>query len=147
MGIIYTGMLALYAFVNERNIAALIALMTFASLVAFYFYNKYPAKILPGDSLTYLLGGVLATVAIVGNIEKAAVIVSIPFFIEFFLKLKGRFKPQSYGYFEKGKVKSFYNKIYSIPHIFTRTGKYTEKQVTYFLIFIELIFSSLIWLV
>jgi len=147
MGIIYTGMLALYAFVNERHIAALIALMAFASLLAFYFYNKTPAKILPGDSLTYLLGGVLATVAIIGNMEKAVLILSVPFFIEFFLKLRGKFKPQSYGYFENGKVKSFYKKIYSIPHIFTRTGKYTEKQVVYFLIFIELVFSSLVWVV
>jgi UDP-N-acetylglucosamine--dolichyl-phosphate N-acetylglucosaminephosphotransferase len=147
MGIVYMGSLGLFAYVNESYVAALIALLTFTSLIGFYFYNKYPAKILPGDSLTYLLGGTLAVVAIIGNIERAALIISIPFFIEFFLKSKSRFKAQSFGYYKDGKIKSIYNKIHSIPHILTITGKYTEKQVVYFMISIELVFASLIWVI
>ena len=147
MGIVYVGMLGLYAFVNNREVAAIFALITLFALIAFYFYNKYPAKILPGDSLTYLLGGVIAVIAILGNIEKAAIIASIPFFIEFILKLRSKFKAKSYGYYLNGKIKSYHNKIYSIPHLLTRTGKYTEKQVFWFLISLELIFSSLIWVI
>lgn len=148
MGIVYTGMLGLYAFVNNREVAALIALITFAALIAFYIYNKYPAKILPGDSLTYLLGGVIATIAILGNIEKAAVVASIPFIIEFILKARSKFKAKSYGYYKNGKIKSYHNnKIYSIMHLFTRTGKYTEKQIFLFMIGIEFVFSLLIWVV
>lgn len=148
MGIIYTGMLGLYAFINNREVAALIALITFAALIAFYLYNKYPAKILPGDSLTYLLGGVIATIAILGNIEKAAVVASIPFMIEFILKARSKFKAKSYGYYKDGKIRSYHNsKIYSIAHLFTRTGKFTEKQIFWFMILIELIFSSLIWVI
>src|SRR3989344_3565010 len=86
LGLIYIGNLGLYAYLNNRPLAALIAAVTFESLLAFYYYNKYPAKIFPGDSLTYFLGASLATIAIVGNIEKAALIISIPFFIEFFLQ-------------------------------------------------------------
>ncbi len=147
LGLVYFGMLGLYAFFYERYVAALIALVTFAGLLAFYRYNKNPAKIFPGDSLTYVLGALLASIAIVGNIEKAALIVSIPFFIEFILKLRGRFKLQSYGYYKDGKVCSMYKKVYSIPHILTRTGRYNEKQIVLFVILIELFFSSLIWLV
>ncbi|MBL7147632.1 MAG: hypothetical protein ISS82_02295 [Nanoarchaeota archaeon] len=147
MGIVYTGMLGLYAYVNESYIAAILALITFTSLIAFYRYNKFPAKILPGDSLTYLLGAVIVCIAVIGNLEKAALIISIPFFIEFLLKARSKFKADSYGYYQNGKIMSKYKKIYSIPHFFTRTGKYTEKQVVYFIILIELIFSSLIWLV
>src|SRR3989344_1949718 len=76
MGLVYTGMLGLYAYTNGRLISALIALMAFSALLAFYYYNKCPAKILPGDSLTYLLGGILASIAIIGNIERAVLIVS-----------------------------------------------------------------------
>ena len=148
MGIIYTGMLGLYAYVNNREVATVIALIVLFSLIAFYFYNRYPAKILPGDSLTYLLGGVIAVIAILGNIEKAALIASIPFLIEFILKARSKFKAKSYGYYKNGKIMSYHNnKIYSILHILTRTGKYTEKQVFWFMIFIELIFSSLIWVI
>ena len=148
MGIVYTGMLGLYAYVNNREVAVVIALITLFALIAFYLYNKYPARILPGDSLTYLLGAVIACLAILGNIEKAAIIASIPFFIEFVLKLRSKFRAKSYGYFKNGKIKSYHNnKIYSIPHLLTRTGKYTEKQVFWFMILVELIFSSLIWVI
>ena len=154
MGIVYTGMLGLYSYANregayydERTTAAVFALIIFSALVAFYIFNKTPAKILPGDSLTYLLGGALAAIAIIGNLERAALIISIPFFAEFILKLRGRFRKQSYGYYENGKVKSLYDKIYSLPHIFTRTGKFTERQVVYIFILIELFFSSLIWMI
>ncbi len=147
MGLVYMGMLSAYAYVNGRTIASLIAGVAFFSLLAFYYYNKSPAKILPGDSLTYFLGGTLACVAILGNIERAALIVSIPFFIEFFLKSRKKFKAHSYGYCKDNKICSLYKKIYSIPHFFTRTGRFSEKQIVYFMIFIELVFSSLIWVV
>jgi UDP-N-acetylglucosamine--dolichyl-phosphate N-acetylglucosaminephosphotransferase len=148
MGIVYTGMLGVYAFVNGRYIAALLALLTFMSLLAFYYYNRYPARVLPGDSLTYLLGAVIASIAIIGDIERAALIAAIPFIIELILKARSKLKAKSYGYYKDGKVYSLHDKkIYSIPHIFTRTGKFTEKQITYFMILIELVFASLIWLV
>ena len=146
MGIVYLSSLGLYAYVHSRFSAAAIAGIAVCALLAFYYYNKVPAKILAGDSLTYLLGGVLVTVAVLGNIERAALIASMPFFIEFMLKLRGKFKKKTIGYYENGKIRSHYgNKVYSIPHLLTRTGKFTEKQVVYFMMLVQLIFSSLIW--
>jgi len=148
LGLIYIGMLGLYAYVNGSYVAAIIALTTFASLLAFIKFNWYPSKIFPGDSLTYLLGAVLACIAILGNMEKAVLIVSIPFFIEFILKATSGFKAQSFGYWKDGKIHSLYeNKIYSLTHLFSRTGKFTEKQIVIFLMFIELIFALLIWVI
>ncbi|MFH1210173.1 MAG: hypothetical protein V1663_05290 [archaeon] len=145
LGIVYIGMLGLYAFVNNSYLGALFSLIGFSSLLAFYIFNKYPAKILPGDSLTYLIGALIACIAIIGNLERAALISAVPFFIEFILKARKRFNAKSYGYYKYGKIKSYYDKIYSIPHIFTRTGRFTEKQVVFFVILIQLFFSSLIW--
>lgn len=152
LGMIITGMLGIYGYFNienqflsERIAAVVISAVIFSALFAFYFFNRFPAKILPGDSLTYIIGGSIASIAIIGNLEKAALIASIPFFIEFILKMRGRFKKQSFGYYHDENVKSLYNKIYSIPHIFTITGKFNEKQVVYFIWSIELFFSSLIW--
>src|SRR3990167_1512873 len=147
LGLIYLGNLGLFAYVNDRMDAALIAAVAFACMLGFFYYNKFPAKIFPGDSLTYLLGGTLAVIAIIGNIEKAGMIMSIPFFIEFILKARGRFKNQSYGTYSNGKVKSLYNKIYSIPHFFTITGKFTEGQVVYLTILVQLVFAGLVWVV
>ncbi len=146
MGLVYMGSLGLYAFVNQSYIGSLIALIIFSSLLGFYYFNRFPARILPGDSLTYLLGAGIACIAILGNIEKAALVVAIPFFIEFLFKSRSKFKAQSYGYCHNGKIKSKYTRIYSLTHLFMKGG-YTEKQIVYFLIGIEVIFSSLIWLV
>ncbi len=147
LGIIYLSNLSMYAYIHGSENAALIGIITCAALLAFLLFNAYPAKIFPGDSLTYLLGGVLASMAIIGDIEKAALIVSIPFFIEFALKLRGRLKKQSYGTIKDGKVKSLYDKIYSIPHIFTYSGKFTEKQVVFFVYCIEIVCAFMIWLI
>ena len=120
--------------------------MTCGALLAFLLFNTPPAKIFPGDSLTYLLGGVLVSMAIIGNIERAALIVSIPFFIEFILKIRGKLKKQSYGTINDGKIHSLYDKIYSIPHFFTIQNKFTEKQVVFFVWLIELFCCSLLWI-
>lgn len=149
MGIVYMGMLGLYSYVNGRWLAALFALLIFSSLLAFWFYNKYPAKILPGDSLTYLLGGGLAVIAIVGNIEKAVLVASIPFVAEFFLKLRSRFGAESYGCYSNGAVCRLGadRKIYSLTHLLLNKCKYTERQICYRFMLMELVFCLLIWVV
>jgi len=147
MALIYLASLGIYAYAHQQFIAALVALMAFASLCAFWLYNKFPAKILPGDSLTYFLGGTLATIAILGDMERAALIVSIPFFVEFFLKLRARFNADSFGVYINGKIQSKYDKIYSITHLFMGKGNYTEKQIVWFIVGIQLIFSLLIWII
>lgn len=148
MGLVYFGMLGLYAFYNNNYIAAVLSLVTLFALVAFLKFNWYPAKIFPGDSLTYLLGAVLACIAILGNMEKAVIIISIPFAIEFFLKARSRFKAQSFGQYSKGKVKSLHgDSIYSLVHLFTQEGKYTEQQITIRLMIFEFFVSLLIWLI
>ncbi len=147
LGIVYLTSLGSYAYFHGRIIAAIIAFVTLAALFAFYLFNKYPAKILPGDSLTYLLGAVLASIAIVGNLEKATLIVSIPFFIEFFLKLRGKFQKKTVGTLQDGKIISKYTTIYSLPHLFMRKPHYTERQIVFFMYLIELVFALLIWVV
>ena len=56
MGLVYTGMLSIYAYTLQEFATAALGAIAFMALLAFLYYNKYPAKIFPGDSLTYLLG-------------------------------------------------------------------------------------------
>jgi len=147
LAVLYIGNLSFYAWYVGSDTAALIGFISCAALLGFLVFNWFPAKIFPGDSLTYLAGGVLASMAILGNMEKAALIVSIPFFIEFVLKLRGGLKKQSYGTYFNGRVKSFYRKIYSIPHLFTTSGKFSEKEVVLLVWGIELVFCALVWVV
>lgn len=148
LGLAYIGMLGLFAAYHQNYFVSVLCLATFAALLAFLKFNWFPAKILPGDSMTYLLGAVLACIAIVGNMEKAVIICAIPFAIEFFLKARSKFKAESFGIYKNGKIANIYGKnIYSLVHIFSRTEKLTEKQIVISLMVIELLISSLIWII
>ena len=147
MGAIYLFSLGMYAYVHQSFVASLIAFIALSTVLTFWYFNKIPAKIFPGDSLTYFLGGALATVAIVGGLEFPALIISIPFLVEFLLKWRSNFSADTFGIWINGKILSKYEKVYSIMHLFTRTGNFTEKQITNYVIAIQIFFSVLIWLI
>jgi len=140
-GIIILSFLSLIAYITGTLWLAIIGLCMVASLLVFYFYNKYPAKVFPGDVLTYTIGALIAGMAILGNFEKIAVFVFIPYILETILKVRGRLKKQSFGIPNEDKsLEMPYNKIYGLTHLsifilkkFKR--KVYEKDVVY-LIFI-----------
>ncbi len=118
MGIIIVGTLGYISWLAGSNNAALIAACVVASLIAFFMFNKRPAIVFPGDTLTYSVGASIGIVAITGNVEKFALIMFIPYFIEFFLKLRGRFQKESFGkLLSDGNLANRYNKWYSLTHV------------------------------
>ncbi len=144
MGIIYMSALGLFALLNHNSISILF-LVTSVSLIGFIIYNWYPAKILPGDSLTYLLGALLASGLIVGNMEKLGVILIIPFIIEFLLKLRSKFKASCLGKLRQdGRLDPPYGrKIYSLTHLIMNIHPFTERQVTIILILFQTIIAAI----
>jgi len=148
MGIVYLLGLGISALLNDRTSGAVTFLVTLAALTGFIWYNWYPARILPGDSLTYLLGSIVASGVIVGNMEKNGIIVMLPFIIEFFLKLKVKFNVSCLGKLrEDGRLDPPYGrKIYSWTHAAMNLKLLTEKQVTLILILIQAFFVVLIFL-
>jgi UDP-N-acetylglucosamine--dolichyl-phosphate N-acetylglucosaminephosphotransferase len=127
----------------------LIGLCMAASLLAFWIFNKTPAKVFPGDVLTYSVGALIGTMAILGNFEKIAVVIFIPFIIEMILKVRGGMKPprkQSFGIPQKdGSLKLPYDKIYGLTHFSILVlskfkKKVYENDVVYFIYLIQFIF-------
>src|SRR3989338_8334524 len=89
-----------------------------AALIAFYIFNKYPAKVFPGDTLTYPVGALIAVIAILGNMEKIAIFFFIPYILETILKLRGGLKKESFAKLnEKGTLEMPYKKIYGLEHL------------------------------
>jgi len=145
MGTVYTLSLGLYILMaGERN-AAVLLLTASAALLSFLRYNWYPARILAGDSLTYLLGSLVATGVILGNMERAGLIVMSPFIVEFLLKARSRFKASCIGKLRAdGKLDPPYGrKVYSWTHLFMNLGRLNEVEVTIGLIAVQVIFASL----
>jgi len=117
-GILILGALSVVTFINGNLWLSVIASCMVAALVAFYFFNKYPAKVFPGDTLTYPVGALIGAIAILGNAEKIAIFFFIPYILEFFLKARGRLKKESFGVIQKdGSLELKYPKVYGLEHI------------------------------
>ncbi|MDP8012943.1 MAG: hypothetical protein RAK22_02470, partial [Nanoarchaeota archaeon] len=116
-----------------------------STLVAYLYFGAYPAKFLPGDSLTYFIGAGFASLAIMTNIKAFALVLIIPWIAEFFLKARAHFHAHSWGIIQKdGTLKSLYgDRVYSLTHLFLRTGKFKEWQIVLFFTLIEVFFSAL----
>jgi len=129
----------------------LVAAIVIFALLGFLVFNKYPSQVFPGDSLTFALGSLVACFAIVGNIEKFALILFIPFIIEGFLKWGSNFKAENFGKPRKdGSLKRPSKKIFSLTHLaiwiiekIKPSHKAYEKEVILTIVFIEIIFIIL----
>ena len=138
-GIIILSALAIVTYLTGNAWLSLIALFMVASLIAFYFFNKFPAKVFPGDILTYSIGALIASIAILGDIEKIAVFFFIPYITEVVLKIRGKLKKESFAKINKdGSLEMPYKKIYSLTHLsvyilkkIKPNKKAFEKEVVY----------------
>jgi UDP-N-acetylglucosamine--dolichyl-phosphate N-acetylglucosaminephosphotransferase len=129
-GIIILSFLSFISYITGSSWLALIGVCMVASLLVFYFYNKFPAKVFPGDILTYAIGALIACMAILGNFEKIAVFIFIPYILEVILKLRGKLKKQSFLIPQKdGSLEMPYDKIYGLTHLSLFILKKFKKKV------------------
>ena len=138
-GILILGFLSYVAYVTGSSWLALVGLVMAAALVGFLYYNRYPAKVFPGDSLTWSIGALIAGMAILGNFEKIAVFVFIPYILETILKVSGKLAKQSFAKpLKDGTLDLKYKKIYGLEHLavyilkrLKPSKKVYEKDVVY----------------
>jgi UDP-N-acetylglucosamine--dolichyl-phosphate N-acetylglucosaminephosphotransferase len=138
-GILILSFLSFVAYQTGSAWLSLVGLIMVAALLGFYIYNKYPAKVFPGDSITWAIGALIAGMAILGNFEKIAVFVFIPYILEFFLKLRGNLRKASFARPNKDRsLNPPYKKIYGLEHLsiyilkrIKPSKKVYEKDVVY----------------
>lgn len=136
-GIITLSALSIVAYFTGYPWLAMISLCMVAALFAFLLFNFTPARVLPGDVLTYPIGGLIAIMAILGNFEKIALFFFIPVIIEVILKSRGKLVKHSFGQPNlDGSLSLKYDKIYGLTHLsiflLSKAGiRPTEKRVVY----------------
>jgi UDP-N-acetylglucosamine--dolichyl-phosphate N-acetylglucosaminephosphotransferase len=138
-GILILGFLSYVAYATGSPWISLVGLIMVAALIGFLYYNKYPAKVFPGDSLTWSIGALIATMAILGDFEKIAIFVFIPYILETILKIRGRLVKQSFAKPNKDKsLEMPFQKIYGLEHLavyvlkrIKPSKKVYEKDVVY----------------
>jgi UDP-N-acetylglucosamine--dolichyl-phosphate N-acetylglucosaminephosphotransferase len=130
MGVIILSVLGFVAFLGDNAIATVLAFGMAGALLAFLLFNWYPAQIFPGDTLTYSVGALIACVAVLGNLQKIAVLLFIPYVLDFFLPLRARFgvraqaKPNP-----DGSLELPYDKIYDTTHLAIAVLKKVKRKV------------------
>jgi len=147
MGTVLHLSIGLYAYHQGKYQAAMIALCFTFALIAFLRYNWYPASVFPGD-LNYTIGAVFASVTIIGNMEKFAILCFTPYILEAFLKAMSKFEAESYGILQQnGTVKPREKKIRGLTHLVMNLGEFTEPQVTSILIGLEILVCTLSFII
>jgi UDP-N-acetylglucosamine--dolichyl-phosphate N-acetylglucosaminephosphotransferase len=147
MGTIAVGTLGFIAWQSNALAAAVIAACTVMALLAFLLFNWYPARVFPGNVMTYTVGATLAVVAILGNLEKYALILFLPYFAELVLKARGGFQQESFAKPEGTGLRNRTKKWYSLNHaaidLLRRLhGKATEEHAVLLILGAELILAA-----
>ena len=150
-GMIILFALSVITFLLGDKWLSVIGLCMVASLIAFYLFNKYPAKVFPGDVMTYSVGALIVVLAILGGIEKIALFFFIPYIIETGLKLRGKLKKESFAKVnEDGSLEMPYKKVYGLEHIaiwvlkkIKKNKKVYEKEVVYFINIFQILIIAL----
>lgn len=121
--------------------AALIASAMLGALIAFLYFNWFPAKIFPGDSLTLMMGAGLAAIVIIGNMEKIGLMLISLYFVEFLFKAKHFFQAESFGIPQKNGTLKPNPKGGSLTHWVMRRGNFSEKQVVLIILGMQVVVS------
>lgn len=149
MGALILGALGLAAWQGGQGYVSLLAAMGFFTLVAFLVFNWFPARVFPGNTLTYFVGALIACIAIMGDLTRVALFLFIPYFIEFVLKARGRFRKESFARpLGDNSLRMPYEKIYGLEHLAVRIikrvkGECFERDVTVFMLGMELVLVAI----
>jgi len=76
--IVISATLALVFVLVGNSTAASLSLMLTGALVAFYLFNRYPARVFCGDSGSLAVGAAVGALAVIGRAEVIAIVVLVP---------------------------------------------------------------------
>lgn len=142
LGIIITSSMIAISFITGQTDALFLLFPLLGALVAFLWFNKYPAKIFPGDSMTLFVGATLACAAIISNMKTLGAILFIPMIVEFFLKARGHFKGENYGTIDEEGNLTYEGRIQSLAHLVMKWKKLKEYQIVAVLLLVEIAVCS-----
>ncbi|MGB4698853.1 MAG: hypothetical protein WBH08_13530, partial [Methanothrix sp.] len=152
MGVIILLVLGYVGLQNGKSDSSVLALVMVGALLAFLYFNWYPAKVFPGDTLTYSVGALVACVAILGDMEKIAVFLFIPYAIDFILPMRKGLNVEAFAKVnDDGSLEQPYDKIYDTAHLAIAVlrnikRKVYERDVVEFIYLIEVVMVGLAWI-
>jgi UDP-N-acetylglucosamine--dolichyl-phosphate N-acetylglucosaminephosphotransferase len=143
LGAIMLSALGLIAWLSGSAWVAMLSVVMVCALAAFLLYNRVPARVFPGDSLTYSVGAMIACIAILGNMEKYALIMFVPYMFDALMFVRFRYidgvgKVEAFGKVRPdGSLDMPNSKVYDFTHLAIKVvgkikAKVYEKDVVLF---------------
>jgi UDP-N-acetylglucosamine--dolichyl-phosphate N-acetylglucosaminephosphotransferase len=86
LGVISMTSLTIACIILGKYDVTIISMSMLGALIAFLYYNRYPAKIFPGDTGTLIIGAAVVCIAFIGRVKLIALIVLMPNIIDAALK-------------------------------------------------------------
>ena len=147
LGAIILATLAAISFLEGRVESAIIAVALLGALIAFLKFNWTPAKVFGGDSLTLMIGAGIATIVILGNMEKIGILLMALYFVELVLKARHKFQFEGFGIPTKDGFLRAPAESRSLTHIVMRWGKFKESQVVLAIFSMQLVISIVVFVI
>ncbi len=146
LGVIIVSTLSLIAALYGKPEALVIGVAVVGALLAFLRYNWFPAKVFGGDSLTMMIGASIATISIVGNMEKVGVAIISLYWLELLFKARHRFQSESFGIPQKDGTLAPDPLGGSLTHVMMSLGRFTEQTVVLNFLALQLLISVVVFL-
>lgn len=138
---------ATVAYLNKVEVSFIISSVMFASLLAFLYFNKYPARVFPGDVGTLIIGAALFSTIVFGKFELSGAIIFIPYAFDAALKFfsAGIMTRESQvpTKIKDGKLYIPRGANLSLPRLFLRKRAMTEQEVVHRTWAVEALFCAL----
>lgn len=129
LGIIMSASLLTLCFIHDRLDAAFVLVPLMGALVAFLWFNRYPAKVFPGDTMMLFVGATLAVAGLLSDLQLQTTFIFIPMIVEFGLKLRSHFRAENYSTRGSNGYLEYKGRIESLTHVFMKHLRLTEKEL------------------
>lgn len=138
LGIIMSSTLVLLAVIHNRMDGVYLLIPLLGALIAFLWFNKYPARIFPGDTLMLFMGACIAVAGILSRLQVQTFFIFIPMIMEFFLKFRGHFEAENYCSKTHKGFLEYHGRIESLTHLYMKHMKLTEKELVFLIWSLEI---------
>ncbi len=133
LGIIMTVTMIIVSHIHGASEGLFLLYPLLGGLVAFLWFNRYPARIFPGDSMTLFVGATLAAAVIISapSLKLLGALMFAPMIVEFILKARGRFAGENYGSPDEDGVLHYSGRTESMAHMLMKRRRLTEPQLVH----------------
>ena len=131
LGIIMSLTLIVLCFLHQRLDGAYLLVPLVGALTAFLWFNKFPAKVFPGDTMMLFMGATIAVAGILSNLHVQTAFIFLPMIAEFVLKVRGHFQGENYASRSSNGFLEYHGRIESVTHFHMKSMRLNEKELVY----------------